>query len=207
MKQKPLELLTKDAIQLNHYYTIKQPDNKYERLVGAFSTIYDRTSYYGYMFDKPKVSTDSHVVPKLNRTVKTLGESFEVNVLDRLNIRDCHTISEITEKYPKVAAELNKLYTKGWLEAYNQILIDKRNEYTAQVDKLYNEMVTIHTELEYKSDLATLAELDDLLYCEAHSFLLKMEEKIYKKNNPKNLKLYKALQALRDKPIITCESA
>ena len=68
-------------------------------------------------------------------------------------------------------------------------------------------MIVIHTELGYKSDLATLAELDDLLYCECEGFLLKMEEKINKKNNPKNLKLYKALQALRSKPIITCESA
>lgn len=207
MKTKPLELLTMDLIQLNHYYTEKQPTNKHKRLIGAFDTIYDRSHYYSYTFDKPKVGTDSHVVPKLNRTVKALGTSIELDILDKLELYGSSTIPEISEKYPKVAAELNKLYTKGWLEAYNQILIDQRNEYVAKVDKLYNEMVSIHTELGYKSDLATLAELDDLLYCESHSFLIKMEEKIDKKNNPKNLKLYKALQALRDKPIITCESA
>ena len=128
MKTKPLELLTMDLIQLSHYYTEKQPDNQYERFVGAFGTIYNRRHHYHYTFDKPKVGTDSSAVPKLNRTVKALGVSIELDILDKLELYGANTIIEISEKYHKVAAELNKLYTKGWLEAYNQVLVDQRND-------------------------------------------------------------------------------
>ena len=206
MKTKPLNLLTMDTIQLNHCYTRATPDSNKATYVGAFGTTYVE-KFYGHYFDKPKTTTTSDVAPKVIRSVKALGYTFEFDLVTKLDITLYDTIAEIREKYPKVADVIAKQYTNGWLEAYNQILIDERNKYTSKVDKLYQEMITIHTDLNYPGDLSTLAELDDLLYCEAEGFLLKMEEKINKKNNPKNLKLYKALQELRNKPIITCESA
>jgi len=204
MIQKPLNLLTMNEITLERCYT--QPTNKrYADLVGAFRTATQQS--YIYSSDGEKVTTSSYVKPKLMRTVKAVGVSTEINIVQCLDLKWNATLPDIAEQYPKVHKELMKMYRKGWLEKYNQIIVDERNKYVASVDKLYNEMVSIHTELNYKSDLATLAELDDLLYCEAEGFLLKMEEKINKKNNPKNLKLYKALQTLRSEPIIECQSA
>lgn len=206
MKQKPLDLLTMDTIRLDHYYT-EDSGKPRANLIGAFGGVY-REYYYKQSANAPEIGTDSYVTPKLNRTVKTLGTSIELNVIGYLKEVNSHsTLPEIAKKYPKVAEAIKKNYVKGWLEQYNQVLIDNRDKYIKSVEKLYSEMVQIHTELGYKSDLATLAELDDLLYCEAEGFLSKMEEKINKKNNPKNLKLYKALQTLRSKPIISCESA
>ena len=167
----------------------------------------ERNSNYQWRSDTiSQVGTTSDLKPSVIRNVKALGVSIELDLIKHLEIYGGNTLKEIADKYPTIATELQKRYTKGWLEKYNQVVIDERNKYIASVDKLYNELLVIHTELGYKSDVFMLEELNDLLYCEAEGFLLKMEEKIEKKNNPKNLKLYKALQVLRNKPIITCES-
>lgn len=205
MTQKPLNLLTMDTLTLEHCYT-RPTDKRYADLIGAFY-ICDNQKPYTYSSDGIIVRTDPYARPNLLRNVKSLGVTIELNVLSHTGMKWNSTLPEIAEQHPQVHKELMKLYRKGWLEEYNQILINQRNTYVESVDKLYNELITIHTTLGYKSDLATLTELDDLLYCEAEGFLLKMEEKIDKKNNPKNLKLYKALKALRDESIITCESA
>ena len=69
---------------------------------------------------------------------------------------------------------------------------------------MYNNLATAYKELGYKKDLENLKELDDLLYCEAEGFMLKIMERIDKKANAKNLKLYKKLAELKDEDIITC---
>lgn len=162
MKTKELELLKKEDIQLGHYYTRCEEGGEATERVGAFGLTQVFKGRYN-KFVKPEVGSYYNIVPKLEWTVKTLGLSITLNVILEVNKNSENTTIEFIQKeYPKVGAELDKLYVKGWLEEYNKILIDRRKVYTDKIDLLHKELVAVHTDLGYKADLVMLDEIDTL---------------------------------------------
>lgn len=118
-----------------------------------------------------------------------------------------YTWHDVLEDY-EYAEELKQLLLSHQNDDYitnrTKELISIREKNKTRIQKKYNDLKTAYTELGYKTDLATLAELDDLLYCEAETFMDKIYERIDKKNNAKNLKLSKFLANLNNKPVNTC---
>ena len=117
----------------------------------------------------------------------------------------CRTLTELRKKNKEVYEYVVKNLEPMYLSKYNEALLRKREAYKAKIQKQYDELLEVYTSFGYKSDIATMKDIDNLLYCEAEGFMNKIEERIQKKNNPKNMKIYKALMTLRDNQIITCE--
>ena len=206
MQVKELELITWENIKLDHQYfkDIKKVKIGYSQqvkytAVPAFSEERGGSYYADSTYIKP--NTDSNT--KLMRTVKTLGVSIEVNVIEHLP-NPPRTFQEFNKEYPTLAKELKKRIPKDWFEKANAETVKIRQIYINKVQKQYDELTTVFTELEHFKDLANMQELDDLLYCEAEAFMMKMEGRIHKRANAKNLKLSKALNDLRDKPNLNC---
>jgi len=68
-----------------------------------------------------------------------------------------------------------------------------RRKYADRIQSNFDMLYTIHTELNYKTDLVKLDEINTLLFCEAKVLLDKMVDKINKKSTAKSIKLYKAM--------------
>lgn len=114
-------------------------------------------------------------------------------------------LGELKESKPSAYQYIRGLYNKNFLEKYNEALKTKRENNKRIIQKQYDELMQVFTELEYKSDIKTMKDIDTLLYCEASTMMDKIEERINKKSNPKNMRIYKRLKELRDETIITCK--
>lgn len=210
MVEKELELITWSNIALGHRYldNLDQTDPGRHRrrdyeVVPAFGPMSS-----SYLFTE-KTTLEDIVgpygdVPKVIRTVKSLGCLFELDLVQELFMSSSTTFADILEKYPKVAKEIKSQYNKNWMEEANKRIKLSSEEYKAKVQKQYDELITVYTELDYKKDLENLKALDSLLYCEAEGFMLKLEERISKRANSKNFRLYKTLTKLRGGTPITC---
>lgn len=208
MVEKELESITWDNIRLDQGYISEASGRKFGgtniKVVSAF--IENIVETYTYTTAK---EGDAYRVPggliKLHKSVSCLGETLKVNVLSHFGINYFDTFKETKDKYPKVAAELKKRVPKDFFEKINVGIIRERKEYKIKVQKQYDTLLQLYTNHGTKTDLKTMKDINELAYCEASTFLDKLEERINKKNNPKNLKLYKALKTIRGQKFITCE--
>jgi len=208
MIEKELDLITWDNIQLDHcYYTdVKHVGGRIDyKLAGAFSDEKPSDYDYGYnLSNLVGITTNHKVKPEITKNVKALGRIFKVNVLAELGIGGTTTLKQLTEDHPDLGKIIKSMYIKGWMEEVNKHIIEKRENYKSKIQKQYNELTTAYTELGLAKDLQNLQELDTLLYCEAQGFMEKLETRIAKCGNAKNLKIHKALQTIRNKHIVTC---
>lgn len=201
MKETPLELVTLDNIRLDDFY--------YENLTGTGNY---RDFYSGTLipaFSEPRKFSSSLYeptvgMPKFPKELTYKGATLKVDILNNLEY-SFKTLSELREKYPQLAKELEKRIPKNYFKKRNAEALAEREENKASIQKQYNELLELFTELGSKADLSTMADIDTLLYCEAKGFMMKIEERIAKKNNPKNLKLYNRLQEIRGKETISCK--
>lgn len=205
MLEKPLDLVTWENITLNARYdtdVTKNPGstNYYTRWDMTKVPAFDEISYIKNSYNPSSPVT----APSIKREVKTLGRTFTIDVIEELHISDKTLFTDLEEQHPDLAAILKARMPKDWFTNANAETIKTREEYKAKVQKQYNELVTVFTELGSKSDLATMEDINGLYYCEAAGFMGKIEERINKKSNPKSLKLYNALRTLRDETIISC---
>ena len=205
MIEKPLNLLTIDNININTAYT---ESSKVSNPLSRYSTKYDLVVCPAFgpkttLHDSYYKSVDTHYTA-LNKSVKAMNREFTIDILSKLGIGGHTLFKDLKEKHPDIAAVLLKRMPKDWFEKANAETVAKRIEYKAKVQKQYDELLQIFTEAESKTDLNTMKDINDLYYCEAAGFMSKLEERIFKKNNPKNLKLYNAIQALRNEKTITC---
>ena len=81
---------------------------------------------------------------------------------------------------------------------------NNRRKHADRTQLTFNMLYAIHTELNYKSDLAKLDEINTLLFCEAELLLDKMINKINKKSTAKSIRLYKAMCKYNETEPITC---
>ena len=79
-----------------------------------------------------------------------------------------------------------------------------RRKHAYKIQSNFDMLYTINTELNYKSDIAKLDEINTLLFCEAEVLLNKMIEKINKKSTAKSIRLYKAMCKYNETEPITC---
>lgn len=205
MKEKPLDLVTWENITIAARYDIdvvaNNTSNYYSRYsmtrVPAFCEPEELTGEYN---NYSKV-----VSPKLVKEVKTLGRTFEIDVIRMLEgVHSDMLFTELQDMYPDIAAILKKRMPKDWFEKANAGAIAKRETYKTIVQKQYDELLTVFTKCKSKTDISTMEDIDELYYCEAAGFMDKLETRIFKKNNPKNLKLYNTLKDIRNEDIITC---
>jgi len=204
MIEKELDVVTWDNIHLDSAYIIKIDKNnsfgsREVVLQTAFGGVQTNHIYGNYSLGDLLNQTVS-----LERRVKTLGETLVVDILKKLDIKSAG-FKVIEEKYPLVAKELKTKMPKNYLTEINKGAIRKREVFKKEVQKQYDELTQLFEKYGSKADKAMMLDIDDLLYCEAQGFMLKLEERINKKSNPKNLRLYKALQAIRGKDVITCK--
>ena len=198
MIKKPIELPKLEELTLHDAYIAAiEGDKKVIR--HPFGADYVTTS--AYEFRRRKVGEQiRHGSPS------TLdGELEGINVsIPILDLAPSMTVGEIKEKNGPLYAFLMKHYNKDYLEGLKETKEAAQKESVARIDKQYKELIQLYSELGYKTDLENLTILDHLLYCEAEGFMMKMEERINKKSNPKNLRLYKRLMEIREQEAITC---
>jgi len=208
MIEKQLELITEETLHLNHYYSTEEENVNSTGTtvtVKGFQTLFGfiRGSNYG---ENNRVGNSEFYIkiPSHMVDVKALGYVKSMNVLDLASITTNITIKDLKENHLKIWNLYKKDYDKEFIKNVNQILVDNRESSKAKVKKLYDEMLTIHTELGYKADVRNIEAMNSLLYCEAQGLLMKMEDNINKKSNAKRITLYKALCAIRDKTPVEC---
>ena len=205
MLEKPLNLITWENITLNARY-----DTDVTNAPGSTSyyTRWDMTKVPA--FDEISCVKNSYspssftTAPSIKREVKALGRTFTIDVIELLAVNSSKLFSEFETEYPDLAVMLKARMPKDWFEKANAETIKTREDYKAKVQKQYDELLDVFTKLGSKSDLATMEDINGLYYCEAAGFMSNIEERINKKSNPKNLKLYNALRTLRDETIISC---
>lgn len=204
MKFKPFEPITKDNLHIKDCLVLpiaKSTPYNIDIIPFFGDNKTQKVSIYSNRGNNP-VYSPSYVDNKaLQIELDVLGTQ---HVVDLTTLVGNITYAEAVEKHPKVAEHLDKHYNADLIDRANNMLQDRKNTYAAKIQKLYDELLQVYTDLGYKTDAKNLSEVNDLLYCEAESFLRGMEDRINKKANAKNLKLYKALQTLRGKDIISC---
>ena len=205
MIEKELELVTWDNITLNSGYVSKIVDSN------AYGTTkVDVTTAFGevtttIVYGKYEVGDAYlYIEPKITKDVKILGETIAIDVIHELGIGKM-LFKTVEKEHPLIAKELKKRVPKNYFDEINKNTIDNAKVYKEKVQKQYDELFQLFSEYGTKSDIATMKDINDLYYCEAEGFMLKLEERINKKANPKNLKLYKALMAIRNNDIIVCK--
>lgn len=206
MLEKPLSLITWENITLSAKYDTDITKNPAGST--SYSTRWDITKVPAFdeiSYVKNSCNTISPgTAPSLKKEVKTLGRTFTIDVIEELRIAGSMLFTRLEKQHPDIAAILKARMPKDWFEKANAETIQTRKDYKAKVQKQYDELLTVFTELGSKSELATMKDINSLYYCEAAGFMDKIEERINKKSNPKNLKLYNALRTLRDETIISC---
>ena len=200
MIEKELELVTWDNITLNSGYVSKVVGTTKVDITTAFGEVTTTTIYGRYKVGDICLYT----IPKLTKDVKILGETITIDIIHKLGIGKM-LFKTVEKEHPLIAKELKKRVSKNYFDEINKNTIANAKAYKEKVQKQYNELFQLFTEYGTKSDIATMKDINDLYYCEAEGFMLKLEERINKKANPKNLKLYKALMGIRGKDIITCK--
>ena len=200
MKEKELDLITWDNIKLDSRYLIsKEKGNNTYSYSYKYQTAFEGIQEGNNMYIEPYKR-----IPKILKKVKVLDYEFEIDMIKELEINSSTLFTDFEKEHPKLASILKKRMPKNWFEKANANTIKERDEYKAKVQKQYDDLLSLYTELGSKSDLATMADINDLYYCEAHGFMEKLEKRINKKANPKNLKLYNKLCEIRGKTVITC---
>lgn len=203
MKEKELELVTWDNIRLDAAYT-----ESYVERGSSYYTRYDVTVIPAFSDKEMQLNQYNHngsnIIPKIRKNVKTLNRTFTIDVLSQLGISSTSLFIDLEKEHPDLADILRKRVPADWFEKANAETIAYREKNKAKVQKQYDELLEVFQEHGTKSDLATMDDINGLYYCEAAGFMDKLEKRINKKSNPKNLRIYKALQELRGKDIITC---
>ena len=212
MKEKKLDLLKEKDLTLNHgfYKDVTQLGNKYNKRysytkVSPFKPEIVEKDQYGYstIIDGAELQISSF--PGVTTTA--LDSTLEVTVEDVLKPHKLNyysQIADIKKKAPTVYAHIMSTYDAGYVKAFNQFAVIKRETYKAKVQKQYDELLVMFKDLGSAGDLRTMDDINELYYCEAEGFMEKLETRIFKKSNPKNLRLYQKLQEIRDEEYITC---
>ena len=203
MTEKELDVVNWDNICLTSAYIIELEKKSYgvrsAKLQTAFGGIIDNSIHGNHEIGE---SYDTAIT--LKQDMKALGEIFTVDVLEYLDIRTLK-FREVEKKYPAIAKKLKAKVPKIYFQEINTRTVTKRKKYKEEVQKQYDELTQLFKEYGSRADKTMMQDINDLSYCEAQGFMLKLEERINKKANPKNLRLYKALQAIRGKDVITCK--
>lgn len=202
MIETELELVTLDNISLSDYY------------IKDLETVEDPwRSRYNYTlvpaFGEPKEYKETTSLSPPYYAVLTSVFTFEdypteKDVISMFDLK-YKTLKAIRKQYPKIADVLEKMIPKDYFEKRNAEALAKREKNKARIQKQYDELVLLFTELGSKSDLKTMEDINSLKYCEAEGFINKIEDRINKKSNPKNLRLYTKLMEIRGKETISCK--
>jgi hypothetical protein len=166
--------------------------------------LYSRTN----LFIRNENKYAKEIQPLIKQKINIFGVELEANMNDVLEMKYGRYVylnikKDFVEKYKdKYEEQLNIEEIKKGVEEKKKE-VDERNK---KIQKLYDELYEVYSSLGYKSDIKKLEEINELLYCEAETFLNKIENKIFEKKTAKAIRCFKKLMEIRNKSdeIIEC---
>lgn len=182
--------------KMNTYKTKPIPELDIEKLV-------DGTIRWSTIHEEVEGKSITHTLFKdFNTTMFGMPVTLSAHYLG--SIHSSHIYGNSIEESLKALYHFRRnSINPEYFDAYTREQTTKRKNVLERTVKLEEELRIVCAD--DKSIIKKIDELSGLLVCEAEGYLLKIQDRIYKKATPKAIHQYTALMKLRKQPVITCE--
>lgn len=212
MKERELKLIDVNTLQIGMAVVIDSYDNAMGKYSRNYSTEYltpfhgiNKQEGYNLKEIGSTASLQSYDIQwdnKIREEITICNTKISVDVLNELSVSYNKDMEQIKVDFPAVWEMLMNRLEPTFIYKYNQQAIKEREAKKKAIQDKFDMLKEIC--FDYKTDLKTLEECDQLYYCEADTVMQKMIDRINKKGSAKALIIARRMAEYKKEDYIDC---